>query len=81
MRTEAPCRADCSAGDCAGCVFPPTPRARCVPGACPQVDRCERACMAPLDGVQDIDASCSFVNGWCPMYVDTRGAALLARAA
>lgn len=60
---------------------PPAPRARCVPCACPQADRCERACMHPWDGVPDIDASVALVDGMCPSFLDTRGAALLARHA
>lgn len=79
---DEPCRADCPAGDCAGCAFPPpAPRARCVPYACPQVDRCERACMHPWDGVPDIDASVALVDGMCAIFLDTRGTALLARHA
>lgn len=89
MRTEAPCRADCPSGDCAGCAFPPArpravdappaPRARCMPCACLQANRCERHCMHPWDGVPDIDAGAALVDGWCPLFLDTRGAALLAR--
>lgn len=75
-----PCRADYPAGDCAGCAFPlPAPRARCVPDICLQADRCARACMVPFRGVPDIDASHALVDGWCSIFVDTRGAALLAR--
>lgn len=82
MPADLPCRSDCPSGDCAGCAFPPpAPRARCVPCTCPQVDRCERACMAPRAGVPDIDASRALIDGWCSIFIDTRGAALLARAA
>lgn len=37
--------------------------------------------MAPRAGVPDIDASRALIDGWCSIFIDTRGAALLARAA
>jgi hypothetical protein len=73
--TNLPCRSDCPAGDCAGCGLPPAPRARCVPCACPQADRCERACMHPWDGIPDIDASVALVDGMCPLFVDRKWSA------
>lgn len=74
-----PCRSDCPAGDCAGCVFPwPKTTARCVPTRCPQSDRCHRAAIAPGGDVVEIDATCAQVAGEpCPMFIDRRGAALL----
>ncbi len=78
-----PCRSDCPAGDCAGCAFPPAaPRARCVPRSCPQAEHCARAAQAPSAGTPDIDASRALCGGgWCPLFVDRRGAALLEAAA
>lgn len=87
FHSEQPCRADCPAGDCAGCVFPsPTPlRARCVPTThCHQEHDCARRFESLCSTVEQ-PVDCSMLRhsagAWCPMFVDARGAALLAEAA
>ena len=78
------CRSDCPQGDCANCtgLGPARPVARCVPTACAQQSNCLRASMAPDSRTHDIDASgCKTPSGWCPVFIDARGAALLAEVA
>jgi hypothetical protein len=75
---DNPCRSDCPAGDCAGCVFPwPTARSRCTPTRCPQASTCARAGMAPAIDVLEIDASRQLAGQPCWLFIDARGMALL----
>lgn len=79
-----PCRSDCPQGDCANCdgLAPARPIARCVPTYCDQRGRCARAALTPDGHTHDIDASgCKLPGGWCAMFLDVRGGALLAEAA
>lgn len=78
------CRSDCPHGDCANCdgLAPARPVARCVPADCAQRAACARAAVKPDGHTQDFDASrCKTADGWCPLFVDARGTALLAEAA
>lgn len=78
----APCRSDCPAGDCAGCMFPPI-TTRCEPSrycaqaiGCALCQRLER-CESIIDGTVGWPAD----EGRCAMFIDVRGLALRAAAA
>ncbi len=75
------CRSDCPQGDCANCDGLPRPArrvSRCVPSDCPQASACAHAAAAPSPDHHDFDASrCKTSDGWCPMFIDLRGLALV----
>jgi hypothetical protein len=55
---------------------------RCSPSAdCPQRANCARANDWPDAIVPIVDASVCLEAGWCPMFIDMRGAELLKEAA
>ena len=78
-----PCRSDCPQGDCANCVgFADQQPDRCEPKNCDQSCRCLRSKLPArwvLGERVVIDASAARkAIGFCPMFVDVRGSALLA---